>query len=400
MNKTTIIKSIVPIVCTISFLMPLSAEEFPGESWSVKTPAQLGVDASKVEKLFDLSFEDDATQSVVLIKDGYIIAERYADGYDKNSIGTSWSMAKSFYASLIGISIERGEIGSLDDKVSDYLDYFDQDRKDITIREVLDMTSGLENPDHEHEVMFFLDDHLNYAKDIKRDKETNTVFEYNNVNSLLLGDILLVATGKKADDLLKERVLDPIGTKNYVLWRDAADNVLSYCCIDMSARDYSRFGLLFSRNGAWNDQQVVPYDFVQETYDPRWLSTSDRAGMDRRGYGLHWWFSKNDDEGKIMNASGKFGQYIFIDQANDVIFTRITKYNSTGGSKQDWGPIRNYEISNIGRFLKFFKFLERIGWYNVERDIVSPVTLEDGESKEFYENYNEIIDAMADLSRK
>ena len=399
MNKTTIIKSIVPIVCTISFLIPLSAKEFPGESWSVKNPDELGIDASKVEKLFDLSFEDDATQSVVLIKDGYIIAERYADGYDKDSIGTSWSMAKSFYASLIGISIERGEIGSLDDKVSDYLDYFTEDRKDITIREVLDMTSGLENPDHEHEIMFFQDDHLNYAKDIKRDKETNTVFEYNNVNSLLLGDILLVATGKKADDLLKERVLDPIGTKNYVLWRDAADNGLSYCCIDMSARDYSRFGLLFSRNGAWNNRQIVPYDFVQETYDPRWLSTSDRAGMDRRGYGLHWWFSKNDDEGKIMNASGKFGQYIFIDQANDVIFTRITKYTSTGGSKQDWGPIRDYEISNMGRFLRFFKFLERIGWYNVERDIKSPVTLEDGESKEFYENYNEIIDAIADLSR-
>ena len=399
MNKTTIIKSIVPIVSTISFLLPLSAKEFPGESWSVKNPDELGIDASKVEKLFDLSFEDDATQSVVLIKDGYIIAERYADGYDKDSIGTSWSMAKSFYASLIGISIERGEIGSLDDKVSDYLDYFNEDRKDITIREVLDMTSGLENPDHEHEIMFFKDDHLSYAKDIKRDKETNTVFEYNNINSLLLGDILLVATGKKADDLLKERVLDPIGTKNYVLWRDAADNVLSYCCIDMSARDYSRFGLLFSRNGAWNNRQIVPYDFVQETYDPRWLSTSDRAGMDRRGYGLHWWFSKNDDEGKIMNASGKFGQYIFIDQANDVIFTRITKYTSTGGSKQDWGPIRDYEISNMGRFLRFFKFLERIGWYNVERDIKSPVTLEDGESKEFYENYNEIIDAIADLSR-
>lgn len=399
MNKKTIIKSIVPIVCTISFLIPLSAKEFPGESWSVKNPDELGIDASKVEKLFDLSFQDDATQSVVLIKDGYIIAERYADGYDKDSIGTSWSMAKSFYASLIGISIEMGEIGSLDDKVSDYLDYFTEDRKDITIREVLDMTSGLENPDHEHEIMFFQDDHLDYAKDIKRDKETNTVFEYNNVNSLLLGDILLVATGKKADDLLKERVLDPIGTKNYVLWRDAADNVLSYCCIDMSARDYSRFGLLFSRNGAWNNRQIVPYDFVQETYDPRWLSTSDRAGMDRRGYGLHWWFSKNDDEGKIMNASGKFGQYIFIDQANDVIFTRITKYTSTGGSKQDWGPIRDYEISNMGRFLRFFKFLERIGWYNVERDIKSPVTLEDGESKEFYENYNEIIDAIADLSR-
>ena len=89
-----------------------------------------------------------------------------------------------------------------------------------------DMASGLENPDHEHEIMFFLDDHLAYAKEIKRDKEANTVFEYNNVNSLIIGDILLKATGKKSDVLLKERVLDPIGTKNYTLWRDAAENVL------------------------------------------------------------------------------------------------------------------------------------------------------------------------------
>lgn len=400
MNKIKIIKSLVLIACSISFILPLSAKEFPGESWSVKNPGELGVEASKVEKLFDLSFQDDATQSVVLIKDGYLIAEKYADGYDRESIATSWSMAKSFYASLIGISIEKGEIGSLDDKVSEYLDYFNEDREEITIREVLDMASGLENPDHEHEIMFFLDDHLAYAKEIKRDKEANTVFEYNNVNSLIIGDILLKATGKKSDVLLKERVLDPIGTKNYTLWRDAAENVLSYCCIDMSARDYSRFGLLFSRNGDWNGQQIVPYDFVQETYNPRWTTPSYHADMNRRDYGLHWWFSKNDEEGKIMNASGKFGQYIFIDQANDLIFTRVTKYTSTGGSKQDWGPIRDYDVSDVGRFLWFFRLLEKIGWYNIERDIKSPVTLEDGESKEFYENYDEIIDAMADLSRE
>ena len=399
MNKIKIIKSLVLIACSISFILPLSAKEFPGESWSVKNPGELGVEASKVEKLFDLSFQDDATQSVVLIKDGYLIAEKYADGYDRESIATSWSMAKSFYASLIGISIEKGEIGSLDDKVSDYLDYFNEDRENITIREVLDMASGLENPDHEHEIMFFLDDHLAYAKEIKRDKEANTVFEYNNVNSLIIGDILLKATGKKSDILLKERVLDPIGTKNYTLWRDAAENVLSYCCIDMSARDYSRFGLLFSRNGDWNGQQIVPYDFVQETYYPRWTTPSYHADMNSRDYGLHWWFSKNDEEGKIMNASGKFGQYIFIDQANDLIFTRVTKYTSTGGSKQDWGPIRDYDVSDVGRFLWFFRLLEKIGWYNIERDIKTPVTLEDGESKEFYENYDEIIDAIADLSR-
>ena len=72
-----------------------------------------------------------------------------------NSHGTSWSMAKSYYAALIGISIDRGEINSLDDKVSVYLDYFDDERSDITLRDLLDMSSGLDFPSHEHEKMFF-----------------------------------------------------------------------------------------------------------------------------------------------------------------------------------------------------------------------------------------------------
>ena len=113
MNKMKFTKPLGLAICSVSFLLPLYAKEFPGDSWVERSPSELGINASKVERLFDLSFEDDATQSVVLIKDGYLIAERYADGYNKDSIGTSWSMAKSFYASLIGISIERGEIGSL-----------------------------------------------------------------------------------------------------------------------------------------------------------------------------------------------------------------------------------------------------------------------------------------------
>ena len=133
------------------------------------------------------------------------------------------------------------------------------------------------------------------------------------------------------------------------------DNVLSYCCIIGQQVITHALAFLFKKRFL-NDRQIVPYDFVQETYDPRWLSTSDRAGMDRRGYGLHWWFSKNDDEGKIMNASGKFGQYIFIDQANDVILPNY-QIHINRRIKQDWGPIRDYEISNMGRFLRFFKFL-------------------------------------------
>ena len=383
---------------SLGLIIPISVESkvFPGDEWVTKTPSELNIHQDKVDHLFNLSFDDDATQAVVLIKDGYLIGERYAEGFDKNSFGTSWSVAKSFYSSLIGISIERGEINSLDDRVSDYLEYFNDDRTEITIRDLLNMASGLQFPEHEHELMFFEQDHLAYAKNIGVEKEPNTLFEYNNVNSMLLGDILLEATGKKADELLNERVLQPIGANNLTLWRDSADNVLTYCCIDMSARDYSRFGLLFSRNGQWNQHQIIASDYVDETFTPYWNFTPKRFTDLDRGYSLHWWFSKNDEEGQIFNASGKFGQYIFVDRENDVIFTRITKYYPMPGSQQDWGILGRFDGNDVESFLIISRFLEKIGLLD---DVKTPNTTADGESKEFYENYNEIIDAMADLSR-
>ena len=392
---------ILALLLAVGLMIPHSSESrvFPGDEWITKSAPDLNIDQGKVDRLFDLSFEDDATQGVVLIKDGYLIGERYADGFDSSSFGTSWSMAKSFYASLIGISIDRGEIKSLDDKVSDYLSYFNDERSEITIRDILNMASGLQFPEHEHELMFFKKDHLAYAKNIGVEKKPNTLFEYNNVNSMLLGDILLVATGKKADELLNERILKPIGAENSTLWRDSSDNVLTYCCIDMSARDYSRFGLLFSRNGKWEEDQIISSDYVNETFTPYWEFTPERFTDLNRGYSLHWWFSKNDDEGQIFNASGKFGQYIFVDRKNDVIFTRITKYFPTSGSKQDWGILERFNVKDIERFLKISRFLEAIGLLDMEDDIKTPNTRFEGESEEFYGNYPEIIDAMADLSR-
>jgi len=248
-------------------------------------------------------------------------------------------------------------------------------------------------------LMFFKTDHLDYAKNIGVEKKPNVLFEYNNVNSMLLGDILFRVTGQKADELLNERILKPIGADNSTLWRDSADNVLTYCCIDMSARDYSRFGLLFSRSGKWEQDQIISSDYVNETFTPYWEFTPERFTDLNRGYSLHWWFSKNDDEGQIFNASGKFGQYIFVDRKNDVIYTRITKYFPTSGSKQDWGILERFNVKDIERFLKISRFLEAIGLLDMDDDIKTPNTRSEGESEEFYASYPEIIDAMADLSR-
>ena len=386
------------------FSLLLSLNLTADENLQIKIPSELGVSQADIDNLFNLSFQDDSTQSVALLKNGYLIGERYADGYNKDSYGTSWSMAKSFYAALILISIDKGEIKSLDEKASNYLPFFDDERSVITIRQLLNMSSGLRYPDHQHETMFFRKDHLEYSRNVKLDKEPDTLFEYNNVNSMLLGEILETVTGKKADILLEERILNKIGIEKKTLWRDEAQNVLTYCCVDMSARDYAKFGQLFSNGGSWNGEQIISQELVDETFQFVW-DTPNWWTDEKRGYSLHWWVSRYTDTSKIFNASGRFGQYIFVDPKNDIVFVRITKYKPSEGSVQKWGNLSWLSaLNNVEFLIWFYQKLEKWGLISIEAKegkevtVITPNTDREGASKEFYENYGLVLDAIDELS--
>ncbi|MEJ6767910.1 MAG: serine hydrolase [Gammaproteobacteria bacterium] len=395
----------LPLTYLLSSLFILSpivdaeGKYYPDADWEKSSPESQGIELKKIKKIMDLSFSDSSTQGVVVIKNGIIIGEKYAEGYTLNSHGTSWSMAKSYYAALVGISIQRGEIGSLDDPASKYLEYYKDERSKITIRDLLNMSSGLDFPSHEHEKMFFQKSHLDYAKNVGVEKEAGLKFEYNNVNSMIIGDILYVVTGIKADKLLVERILDPIGASNYKLWKDEMGAVLTYCCVDMTPRDYSKIGLLFARNGNWEGSQIIPEGFINETFQTVW-ETPSRFSDYKRYYSLHWWVSKYDDESKIFNTSGKFGQYTFVDRDNDVVVTRITKYSEKdNGDIQKWGPLNFFRWAGVGPAVAAARMLLDLGLIREGPDVNTPITDDSGTSKEFYEKYQEVVDAIADLSR-
>ena len=383
----------------LSPIVDAEGEYYPDADWEKSSPESQGIELKKIKKIMDLSFSDSSTQGVVVIKNGKIIGEKYAEGYTLNSHGTSWSMAKSYYAALVGISIQRGEIGSLDDPASKYLEYYKDERSKITIRDLLNMSSGLDFPSHEHEKMFFQKSHLDYAKNVGVEKEAGLKFEYNNVNSMIIGDILYVVTGIKADKLLVERILDPIGASNYKLWKDEMGAVLTYCCVDMTPRDYSKIGLLFARNGNWEGSQIIPEGFINETFQTVW-ETPSRFSDYKRYYSLHWWVSKYDDESKIFNTSGKFGQYTFVDRDNDVVVTRITKYSEKdNGDIQKWGPLNFFRWAGVAPAVTAARLLLDLGLIREGSDVNTPITDDSGTSKEFYEKYQEVVDAIADLSR-
>ena len=74
---------------------------FPSKNWDVVPPSEFSIDEDKVDRLIDIAFKDNSTQGVVIIKNGKIIGEEYAEGYNFSSHGTSWSMAKSYYAASV-----------------------------------------------------------------------------------------------------------------------------------------------------------------------------------------------------------------------------------------------------------------------------------------------------------
>ncbi|NCX34372.1 MAG: class A beta-lactamase-related serine hydrolase [Proteobacteria bacterium] len=399
MKQQTLGIYLLSLFTFFSFSLNSAEKYFPDSTWESVSPESQNIASKNVQTLIDLAFTDNATLGVVVIKNGRIIGEKYAAGYNMNSHGTSWSMAKSYYAALVGISIDKGEINSLDDKVENYLEYFGDERSEITIRDLLNMSSGLDFPSHEHEKMFFQDDHLSYAKSIGVEKKAGLKFEYNNVNSMLIGDILYQATGKKADVLFKERILNALEINDYKLWKDEKGNVMTYCCVDMSARDYSKFGLLFARNGMWNNQQIISKEFVDETFQLVWDITPERFTRLKRGYSLHWWVSAYEDNFKIFNTSGKFGQYTFVDRENDIIVTRITKYNQQdSGDIQKWGIMKYLKWAGVENAINLGRILIENGAIESGSDVVTPFTDEEGESKEFYSVYGDFIGAIENLS--
>ena len=196
-----------------------------------------------------------------------------------------------------------------------------------------------------------------------------------------------------------ERILKPLQIDDYKLWKDEMGNVMTYCCVDMSARDYSKIGLLFSRNGVWNDEQLISKKFIDETFRVVW-ETPSRFTDYKRYYSLHWWVSKYDEESKIFNTSGKFGQYTFIDRENDIVVTRISKYSQQdSGDTQKWGLMKYFRWVGIENAIAVGRKLIEYGSIKPGSDVITPFTEEEGESNEFYIKYPEIIDAIADLSR-
>ena len=279
------------------------------------------------------------SSSLLVIQDGTIVQEEYLNGAEQTSRHTSWSVAKSFVSTLIGIARDEGLIHSVEDKVSDYLPELEGSAYGAArIKDVLQMSSGVDFTESYGAagadttfVMSSVQLLFNKAlilgismdsqlADYVKLEEPGTRFYYRSSDTHLLSAILRRVYDKPFEAIVSEKLWQPLGMESKASWGTATDTPVGFCCLNATSRDFAKLGSLFLNNGNWNGRQIVSSQWVNEATIPSDDHVQPENARGTRGYQYQWWVPK-DYDGEFF-ANGIWGQSIWVSRRHNMVIVR------------------------------------------------------------------------------
>lgn len=290
--------------------------------------------------------------ALIVLKDGQMVYENYYLGTGADDLRISWSVAKSFLSALVGILLEEGAIASIDDPIIKYAPSLKGSAYETaSLRNVLQMSSGVT----------FDEDYLDKSSDINRmgraialggslddftaslkDSfiEPGLAMQYVSIDTHVIGMVVRGATGRSVIDLISEKIVTPLGFEKqpyYITDGDGVAFVLGG--LNLTTRDYARFGLMISQDGQYNGQQIVPKAWLRASTK---VSANTKEG-DRK-YGYQWWIpATGATEGEFF-AHGIYGQYIYINRPLGVV---IASNAADRGFKNEGVSVANIEAMRL-----------------------------------------------------
>lgn len=309
-------------------------EYWPTETWRRCAPEEVGMDPMKLKELNEeirllLEMHIDI-HSVLIIKDGYIVAEQYySDNYGPDSLHFIASCTKSITSALYGIALEKAYLSGLDQRMLDFFpDYEILNRSDqkesITLEDLLTMSSGLEW----YEMDYPYGDNRNtfrqwinqgggvqFVLDRPMVAAPGYLYSYNTGASHVLSGILQRATGVRTDSFALEQLFKPLGINRYYWPVDGQGIAYGGSSTRFTPRDMARFGYLYLKEGLWDGKQIVSKEWVEKSQQKH----IKRKYIEDYFYGYHWWVSDQN----TYSAVGYAGQWITVvpEQNLVVIFT-------------------------------------------------------------------------------
>jgi CubicO group peptidase (beta-lactamase class C family) len=280
-----------------------------------------------------ISFEDflliNNTVAYLIIKEDTIVYEKYFMGKDSSSNIPSFSMASAYTSALIGCALADGYIQSVDEPITNYLPELRLNGFDsITIKHLLQSTSGIKFKESYNDVfsdfykLYYGNNAKKYMKDFYLMEKPGTVFRFQSGNVQLLGWILQRALKDESiTHYLDRRIwfsLDPQFDGSWSLDKEQEGLEKTFCCLNAAARDFAKLGRLYLNKGMWQQKQIIPTDWVNESLIP---STSEGAS---EGFKYQWWLRNKNGEQAFM-TTGHLGQYIYVYPSKKLIIVRLGK---------------------------------------------------------------------------
>lgn len=268
------------------------------------------------------------TISFMIIRNDTILYEFYAPNYSDSNMVSSFSIAKSFVSTLIGIAIQEGKIKGVDQSITDFIPELKDKRfSQITIQDLLKHTSGIHffkqlfNPNSDNAQYYYTTNLRDKMLEATIDGPPGIQFDYQSENYQLLGLIIERATHQTLSNYLQEKLWKPLGMENDAFWNtdNQSDSAIekAFCCLNATTRDFAKLGRLFLNNGNWNGKQILSTKWITEATQP---DTTD-AGKFNFQYN---WLRGPKKYGSYY-AAGLYGQYIYVYPEKQIIIVRFGK---------------------------------------------------------------------------
>lgn len=297
---------------------------------------------------FDRESPEQKTLGLLVVHKGKLIHERYAHGVTMHTRTRTWSTAKSIAATLFGMLVDEGKM-ELDEPLAiEWLptlsDSKDDPRDEITLRHVLNMSSGL-YPVDSFGMEYATGSGLSYWAGASSSegaskrgliREPGTVWDYENYDTLLAVKAMkgVFASEVEYQQFPHKALLSKTGMHNTLLSTDRFGDFILSSQVYTNARDLARFGLLYLQNGLWNNQRLISEKWINFVRTPA-PSTANRGNF----YGGQWWLvpdSRNDVPKDAYSTAGNRGQYVIVVPSHDlVIVRRGLDYGKQGFNRWD-----------------------------------------------------------------
>ncbi|MBU8878803.1 beta-lactamase family protein [Bacillus sp. FJAT-29790] len=312
-------------------------------------------------KPLDTFLKETNTTSFIIVHDDKVVLEEYYNGYDKDTVNTSFSMAKSIDSLLIGMAIEDGYIKSVKQSIADYIiEFKGTSMEGVTIEDLLLMRSNISY--EEGNIWFGDDAKTYYMPDLRNLALTHNKlttkyqkrFHYNNYHPLLLGIILERSTGKHVSEYFEQKVWDKIGAENNASW-SLDSKVTGFekmeSGINFKAIDFVKIGSMLLNGGTWNGQHIVNENWLKQSLFSDFPINSDEykgSFLENKniGYKYMWYSTPNNNGGLDYFAIGKYGQYLYMSPENNIVILRTGK---SMGNVDSWPAIFNEISIKVGK---------------------------------------------------